>query len=227
MSDDFLNSGAEMDGEEILASVSAVKWSEEQHEAAQRLFARAMAGEFSRGRDLRYWENLQLKPVHMQMAMMLASGFTNKEVAEAFHYSESRVSVLANHPDIQGLVAGLIALASKQLTDVMEKAIACAPAAFDRVFSIMNNTSNEKLASMNAFKIMELAGYSGVKRSVVEQSGEIQHNHRHEIGTAQAGKLARAIEIDAEINHSEVSQHVRLASQVVESESGQLRKEDR
>ena len=218
---------AGMSGEEILSSISAVNWSEEQHEAAQRLFARAMAGEFSRGIDLRYWENLQLKPVHLQMAMMLASGFTNEDVAQAFNYSPGRISVIANHPDIKGLIAGLVALASKQLTDVLVKAQACAPAMFDRILAITMNTSNEKVASTNAFKILELAGYSAVKRTEVETSGVIKHEHEHQIAPQHAGKLARAIEIDAEIVTNDMREHVKLASQVVESELGQLRKEDR
>lgn len=201
--------------DEILAQQKAIQWSESKNVELKRLMGRALNGEFSRGAELKYWENARLKPIHLQMVLMHASGASQSEIAEAFGYTQSRVSQVLNHPDARGLAAGLIALASDQVLDVIGRAKAVSGEMLEIAIGIARTTPDDKTRLKSAFQIMELAGYSSVKK--VEQSGTVKH--QHEIPASTAGRLAQALEVDASIKREVPAKFTVIAP---ESEAGNL-----
>lgn len=150
-----------------------------------------MDGAVTRGRSLKYWENLRLKPVHMQMLLMKAAGFKNKVIAEQLGYDESRVSVIVNHPDAMYLLSHLVSYQAENLLDVKARIQAHAGEALDTALVIMR-TGAPEVRERVAFKILDRAGYGAVQKS--------ESVHRLELPAAQAANLSKAVRESMEVD---------------------------
>lgn len=143
-----------------------------------------MNGVVARGRYLKYWENLRLKPIHMQMLLMKAAGYTNNKIAETIHYDPSRVSVVVNHPDAQYLLSHLVSYQAERLLDVNARIQAHAGEALDTALMLMR-TGKEEVRERVSFKLLDRAGYGAVQKTEV--------SHRVEMAVAQADNLSAAV----------------------------------
>jgi hypothetical protein len=150
----------------------------------QGLFQRAMVGTLPRARDLKEWEPDKLNARHIQMIMMRACGMRNNEIAELLDVGEANVSVVLGHPDSQFLLSKILSYAAETVTDIPTRFKAHAAEALDTALHWMRHGS-EKVASANAFQILDRAGYGAEKK---------QHlTHELQLPKEQAGQLTRAL----------------------------------
>lgn len=149
-------------------------WAPDKTERLQALLTRVAQGELARGRSLKYWENLRLKPRHLQMVLMQAAGFTNNAIANATGYTPARVSVILNHPDARTLAAILISYAAEDTLDIKSRIQAHAGEALDTVLDVMRNTRNDGVRKDCGFELLKMAGYSGVEKKTVQFSFKVE-----------------------------------------------------
>lgn len=153
-------------------------------ERMQMAMLDVMSGSVARGRYLKYWENLRLKPIHMQMLLMKAAGYTNASIAETVHYDPSRVSVVVNHPDAQYLLSHLVSYQAERLLDVNARIQAHAGEALDTALMLMR-TGKEEVRERVSFKLLDRAGYGAIQKS--------ETVHKVEMPVAQAENLSVAV----------------------------------
>ena len=153
-------------------------------ERMQGAMLEVMAGAVSRGRNLKYWENLRLKPVHMQMLLMKAAGFKNRAIAKQVGYDEGRVSVIVNHPDAMYLLSHLVSFQAETLLDVNARIQAHAGEALDTALMLLRNGKQEVREKV-AFKLLDRAGYGAVKK--------VEATHKFEMPADQASALTAAL----------------------------------
>lgn len=149
-----------------------------------------MSGAIARGRNLKYWENLRLRPVHMQMLLMKAAGFTQRKIATDLNYDEARVSVIVNHPDAQYLLSHLVSFQAEKLLDVNARIQAHAGEALDTALMLMRN-GKEETRERVAFRILGAAGYGATKK--------IEVNNKFEMPVQQANQLTHALREATEV----------------------------
>lgn len=167
---------------------------EARQERMQAAMFDVMAGAVARGRSLKYWENLRLKPVHMQMLLMKAAGFTGKAIAEKLDYDQGRVSVIVNHPDAMYLLSHLVSFQAETLLDVNARIAAHSGEALDTALMLLRN-GKEEVREKVAFKLLDRAGYGAVKK--------IEATHKFEMPAAQASALTAALRESDEVEDME------------------------
>lgn len=165
-----------------------------------------MNGAVARGRSLKYWENLRLKPVHQQMLLMKAAGYTNKAIAEHMQYDPARVSVIVNHPDAMYLLSHLISYQAEKLLDVNARIQAHAGEALDTALILMR-TGKEEVRERVAFKLLDRAGYGAVQKS--------ETVHKVEMPVAQAEGIATAMREAMDVDRMEEADWEEVESPVV------------
>lgn len=150
----------------------------------QTAMMQVLDGSISSGRALKYWENLKLKPVHVQMLLMKAAGSTNRAIAQQLGYDESRVSVIVNHPDAMYLLGVLVSAQAESLLDIKARVKAHAGEALDTVLHVMRHgEAKDRLKA--GFGLLDRAGYGAVQKS--------ESTHRFEMPAAAANNLADAM----------------------------------
>ncbi len=159
----------------------------------EAMFA-VMEGAVARGRSLKYWENLRLKPVHMQMLLMKAAGFKGRAIAEKLGYDEARVSVIVNHPDSMYLLSHLVSFQAETLLDVNARIHAHSGEALDTALMLLRN-GKEEIREKVAFKLLDRAGYGAVKK--------VEATHKFEMPAAQASALTAALRESDEVEDME------------------------
>lgn len=159
----------------------------------QGLFQRAMTGTLPRIRELKEWEPDKLNARHIQMVMMRACGMRNNDIAEILGVGEANVSVVLGHPDAQFLVTKILSYAAESVTDIPTRIKAHAGEALDVALHWMRNGS-DRVASNNAFRLLEMAGYGAETKSKV--------THEVTLPKEQAGQLTRALAESREIHSS-------------------------
>lgn len=164
---------------------------EGRNERMQLAMFEVMEGAAARGRSLKYWENLRLKPVHMQMLLMKAAGFTNRAIAQRLDYDESRISVIVNHPDAMYLLSHLVSYQAEALLDVKARVQAHAGEALDTVLFAMRTAPEIKDRANIGFKLLAMGGYGAIQKQEVK--------HTVELSTTQAENLTNAVREASEI----------------------------
>ena len=88
----------------------------------EELFGAARRGELPRSRPLKSWEPQTLNEQHLQMVLFRAGGVRQNRIARHFEVTQSRVSIILNHPDAQTLLDRLGAVhAVEGVADVKER----------------------------------------------------------------------------------------------------------
>ena len=167
------------------------------HERLTQTMRAVLSGEVARGRDRKYWENLQLKPQHMQMLIMKAAGFTNNYIAEALDYTPARVSVILNHPDAQVALAALVSYQAEELLDVRARIKAHAGEALNVKLDLMRNSKSDAVRNVAAGDILAAAGYGAVNKSV-NLNANVQARLEPEEAADLKSALRESMEVDAE-----------------------------
>lgn len=156
--------GQDTDELPACAPGASMEWSERKMVLLQQRLEAAMAGNLARSRPLKYWENLKLKPQHLQMILMKSSGFRNVDIAEAMHLTQARVSVILKHQDAQSLLAMMVSFAADNTLDVRTRIKAHSGEMLDLVLDTVRTTNDAKLRTQGAFKLLEMAGYGAVQK---------------------------------------------------------------
>jgi len=167
------------------------------------LIMATLDAELPREEALDYWEPDKLSPKHLQVLIMKAAGFKNRAISEQLQLSESRISVIVNHPDSQQVLAGLVALAADQLTDLNTQLKAYSheilPSLMQdfRVLANREDVDGIKARASLGFGILDRAGF-GPTRKV---EGKVQHQMVMPAGEAArlAGVIEEAEEAEYEI----------------------------
>jgi hypothetical protein len=165
------------------------------HSRLEQLVAAAFSGQLARGRDLKYWENLRLKPQHIQMLVMKGAGYKNNEIARAMDITEARVSVIVNHPDAQSVMALLVSFQAEELLDVKTRIQAHSGEALNVALEQMRNASEPAVRLKAAFGLLDRAGYGAVQRT--------ENKHVVEIPATAARGIAAALKEAQEIEEVE------------------------
>lgn len=172
-----------------------VHFSEEARaERMQLAMLEVMEGASARGRRLKYWENLRLKPKHMQMLLMKAAGYSNNKIAEQMDMTAARVSVIVNHPDAMYLLSHLVSYQAENLLDVKARIQAHAGEALDTALMLMR-TAKPEVREKVAFKLLDRAGYGAVQKT--------EAVHKIEMSAPQAATLTAALRESAEVEDME------------------------
>lgn len=190
----------------------ALEYMRARQEHLNMMITRALTGELGRHRPLKYWENLRLRPIHLQIIMMRAAGFKIKAIASAVELSDVRVRQVCNHPDALTLISLLVSHAAEDLLDIKTRIKAHAGEALDTVVQVMRNSKNDGLRSQNAFKLLEMAGYGAVEKKEVEHSLKMEK----EVGERLFGALAEASDYE---EHSPI-QFIEQPATMLPGESG-------
>ena len=175
-------------------------------ERLNALMVSTLDGKLGRGRSLRYWENLKLKPVHLQMLMAKAAGYNNRAIARQFDYDEARVSVIVNHPDAQSVLAHLVSYQAENLLDIKARIQAHAGEALDTVLTAMRTAPEQTQRAAIGFKLLDRAGYSAVQKS--------ETVHRFEMPAAEASALTAALHESQEVQGVEWKEVSKVGAQV-------------
>jgi len=184
----------------------------ERQEHLNMMLTRALTGELGRGRPLKYWENLRLRPIHLQAVIMKAAGYRNKAIAGLLDLTETRVSVILNHPDALTLISLLVSHAAEDLLDIKTRIRAHAGEALDTVVQVMRVSKNDNLRSQNAFKLLEMAGYGAVEKK------EIEHSVKFEKETGE--RIAEALAESADYEEFPPDQYIENNPVMLPGESG-------
>jgi hypothetical protein len=153
-----------------------------------------LEGSVSSGRAKKYWENLKLKPVHVQMLLMKAAGSSNRAIAQQLGFAESRVSVIVNHPDAMFLLGVLVSAQAEVLLDVKTRIKAHAGEALDTVLHVMRHgEAKDRLKA--GFGLLDRAGYGAVQKS--------ESTHRFEMPAKEANNLVSAMRESSELDDIE------------------------
>lgn len=159
----------------------------------EQLMTQAMTGELNRARSLKYWENLRLKPKHMQILLMAAAGYTNNMIANKMELTPARVSVILNHPDAQTLLSALVSYSAENLLDVKARIQAHAGEALDIALNVMRNSGDMKVQKDTAFELLKMAGYGAIERKQVDVNASLKMDKK------DSSKLISALEESSEI----------------------------
>lgn len=168
---------------------------ESRNERLNTLMVSTLDGKLGRGRSLRYWENLKLKPVHLQMLMAKAAGYTNRAIARQFDYDEARVSVIVNHPDASSVLAHLISYQAENLLDIKARIQSHAGEALDTVLTAMRTAPESAQRAAIGFRLLDRAGYSAVQKS--------ETVHKFEMPAEQANALTKALRESSEVQEAD------------------------
>lgn len=167
---------------------------EAREDRMQNAMIELMSGSVARGRSLKYWENLKLKPMHIQMLIMKAAGYKNQQIAERMNLTQARVSVIVNHPDAAYFLSHLISYQAENLLDVKARIQAHAGEALDTALMLMR-TGKDEVREKVAFKLLDRAGYGAVQKTEV--------SHKVEMPAAQAQVLNDALRESAEVEDAD------------------------
>jgi hypothetical protein len=155
----------------------------------EALFAKALAGQIPRNRDLKSWEPARLNERHLAMVMARAGGLQQRQIAKAFGATDSNVSIVLNHPDAEFLLMKLGAMRATSPSGIQERLERLAePAmkALEEVFEYEPDPAAFRRAPL-AFKVLEMNGH-GAKRRV-----EVDHQHTLKADEGQLALLAKAV----------------------------------
>jgi hypothetical protein len=141
---------------------------------------------------------------------MKATGLTNRQIAELCDLSESRVSVVLNHPDARVLLAERVTEFVSSLTDDLREQIqGAAGEAFQTVVQLMRRAESEKVRQMSAFDILDRAGFKP-KDHHVHTTERLEQKDITELAMAlrELGQEPEVLEpvsnsVDALVKHSE------------------------
>lgn len=158
---------------------------EEKEKRLAALLGDALTGDLARGRSLKYWENLKLKPQHIQILIMKAAGYNNRMIAKQMGLTESRVSILVNHPDSLTILSRLVSFQAENLLDIKARIQAHAGEALDTALYLMRNSENQAVRAKAAFSLLDRAGYGAVQK--------VEATHRLEMPAEQARDLTKVL----------------------------------
>jgi len=118
-------------------------------------------------RELKPWEPEKLSSRHHQVLALLATGLRNQEVAEIVGMSESRISIIKNHPDGEKTLARLTSDHVTALTqDVGEAIGATSKEAFLKIRHLMRHAEDQKEQRICAQDILDRGGFKAREVSV-------------------------------------------------------------
>lgn len=132
---------------------------------------KAMEGQLHRDRPLKELEVQKLSPVHVNMALDRAAGYSISEIGERYEYQPAYVSFLMNHPDMQYIIRTVLSMASDKLTDVNERIKALSQEALDVKVAILRESKNEVLKEKVANDLLDRAGYGARKQIDINSQG--------------------------------------------------------
>lgn len=168
---------------------------EAREERLSALMMEVFQGQVGRGRSLKYWENLRLKPQHIQMIVMKAAGYKNNVIAERFGMTQARVSVILNHPDAVSVLSRLVSFQAENLLDIKARIQAHAGEALDTVLTAMRTAQEPQVKAKIGFSLLDRAGYGAVQKS--------ETVHRLELPQAEAADLTAALRESQEIEDAD------------------------
>lgn len=148
------------------------------------LMARAMSGLLPRNRPLKSWEPDVMDERHIQAICMRASGLQQSYIAQVMGWTDAWTSVVLNHPDAQYILTKMVSYAADEVLDIQARIKAHAGEALDKVVEIMRTTTDQRLASNNAFEILKMAGYSAVEKKEIKQEITMPSKHVDLLGEA-------------------------------------------
>lgn len=183
------------DEERPLQDINAHFSEEARMDRMQLALLEVIDGSVARGRPRKYWENLKLKPQHLQMLLMKAAGHSGRKIAEVTGYTEARVSVIVNHPDAGWFLSHLISYQAERLMDIQARYQAHAGEALDHVLLAMRETQKPEVKAKIGFGILDRAGYGAVKKAEV--------TNKFEMPAAQADKLTATMREIAHLDNVE------------------------
>lgn len=190
---------------------------EAREERISGMMLEVLNGELFRGRSLRYWENLKLKPIHIQMLIMKAAGYPNRAIARNFDYDEARVSVIVNHPDAKAILSRLVSYQAENLLDIKARLHAHAGEALDTVLTAMRSAEKPTERAAIGFKLLDRAGYGAIQK--------VDHSVKFEMPAAEAHQLTAALSESQEVQDADwsiVSEHAGQAGGVGDSEEREV-----
>ena len=168
---------------------------EAREERLSAMMMEVFQGTVGRGRSLKYWENLRLKPQHIQMIVMKAAGYRNNVIAERFGMTQARVSVILNHPDAMSVLSRLVSFQAENLLDIKARIQAHSGEALDTVLTAMRSAPEWKDRAKIGFSLLDRAGYGATQKSEVV--------HRLELPTHEAQELTLALRESQEIEDAD------------------------
>ena len=133
-----------------------------------QLYAMALSGLLPRSRELKSWEPARLDERHLQAVVMRAAGLQQGYIAKCLGFTEPWTSIILNHPDAQYLLSKIVGYASDNVLEIQTRIKGVAGEALDKIVEVMRSTSDQRLASNNAFELLKMAGYGAVEKKQVE-----------------------------------------------------------
>lgn len=155
--------------------------------------------------DLKPWEPLTLSPKHMHVLTLKAGGLRNKEIAESMDLSESRVSVIVNHPDAAPIIARLTTESMRRVSrDVRDMITSVQAEAFGTVVELMRHAKSETVRMNTAFDLLDRGGH---------KAPEVRVN----VGAEITGEAARTIKsaLYESVGEYEEPQEIESAAEVL------------
>lgn len=162
----------------------------------EELFAEARRGALPRSRPLRPWEPQTLDDTHLQMIFLKATGVSQSEIARQFGYTDSRVSIILNHPDAWTILDRLASMGGDTTHDLIEQRL--------RRLSEPAVSAIEKALDANTLPVPAIFQRAKLGFDVLSRNGygrQIEHRHTHQVtvGGAAARLLADAMRESREI----------------------------
>lgn len=180
--------------------LSIVKEEEGENEAQHRasfisdLFDQARRGAIPRHRELLPHEPATLNERHLQAIMMRCMGMRQKDIAISLGFTDSRVSIMLNHPDATYIIDKIQGLTALSVTNIEERLERLTPKAVDAIEAVFDSDDedpkavNSRIAKARlGFSLLEHRGH-GVKKPL-----EVKHEHAFRIDAGAASLLGRAL----------------------------------
>lgn len=142
------------------------------------MITKARAGVLPLSRPLADHEPQKLDDAHVQMIFLKHIGVPQRRIAEIFNYTESRVSILMNHPYAVAILTKLLTLSAAQSLDIGARLDALLPKAVESLGEVLEDPQEKgAVKSRVAFGLLDRRGYGETKK--VKTTHELQMPKEH------------------------------------------------
>lgn len=189
----------------------------------QRLLGRGPAGTIVanphfnhyNGRSGRYLGR-KVRDRHKIVVMLAVCGLKNNEIAASLGYTQGRVSIILNskHPELLAVREAAIERVAHSTADLTAQIRLAAPKALEKMVGLLNS-SDEKIVRVAARDILDRAGYSPVKKSLI---GEVKVP-MEELGGV-LGRIHEANEVVMERDNWVVKSFPRISERRQQQQDG-------
>lgn len=180
------------------AESAALDWNEGPEVEQEELFSE----EERLGGALKPYAPQKFSQRHRLVCSLHATGMTNREIAEALRYDESRVSVILNDPRAERYIQEAARAVESSITDVQMRLKLLAHEAVDELEHELRAVPDVKVRQRAAFGVLDRAGY-GKMETQVRVSGELPDKAVKELSDA----LGENEVIEAEYEFEEPDEH--------------------